>query len=184
MAGHVPAIAFGTRQREGSDASTKKPRKAASISPASGARSKARMRSSSSASASISAHRPRISCSRASCWSGIDSRYVVTQRETFYQSDILLTPYNDKEEIDADKLGAFIDQQYKDANVEPERDRHRRADPHRRRRAPPQRAQDRRAVRRSGRQARRGQRRRQPGDRDGGLRLRRRGAFHPRQLAR
>jgi ethanolamine utilization protein EutA len=48
-----------------------------------------------------------------------DSRYVVTQRETFYQSDILLTPYNDKEEIDAEKLGAFIDQQYKDANVDP-----------------------------------------------------------------
>src|SRR6476659_787281 len=50
----------------------------------------------------------------------LDSRYVVTQRETFYQSDILLTPYNDKEEIDADKLGAFIDQQYKDANVDPQ----------------------------------------------------------------
>src|SRR6476661_615093 len=49
----------------------------------------------------------------------MDSRYVVTQRETFYQSDILLTPYNDKEEIDAEKLGAFIDQQYKDANVDP-----------------------------------------------------------------
>ena len=42
----------------------------------------------------------------------LDSRYVVTQRETFYQSDILLTPYNDKEEIDAEKLGAFINQQY------------------------------------------------------------------------
>jgi ethanolamine utilization protein EutA len=50
----------------------------------------------------------------------LDSRYVVKERETFYQSDILLTPYNDKEEIDADKLGAFIDQQYKDANVEPD----------------------------------------------------------------
>src|SRR4029079_1579080 len=50
----------------------------------------------------------------------LDSRYVVKERETFYQSDILLTPYNDKEEIDAEKLGAFIDQQYKDANVEPD----------------------------------------------------------------
>ena len=49
----------------------------------------------------------------------LDSRYVVTQRETFYQSDILLTPYNDKEEIDAEKLGAFIHQQYEDANVDP-----------------------------------------------------------------
>jgi ethanolamine utilization protein EutA len=49
----------------------------------------------------------------------VDSRYVVTQRETFYQSDILLTPYNDKEEIDAEKLGEFIHQQYQDANVDP-----------------------------------------------------------------
>src|SRR5688572_18884710 len=49
----------------------------------------------------------------------LDSRYVVTQRETFYQSDILLTPYTAAEEIDAEKLGAFIEQQYKDANVDP-----------------------------------------------------------------
>jgi ethanolamine utilization protein EutA (predicted chaperonin) len=49
----------------------------------------------------------------------LDSRYVVTQRETFYQSDILLTPYTAVEEIDAEKLGAFIQQQYKDANVDP-----------------------------------------------------------------
>ncbi len=49
----------------------------------------------------------------------LDSRYVVTQRETFYQSDILLTPYTDAEEIDAEKLGAFIQQQYQDANVDP-----------------------------------------------------------------
>src|SRR6476659_6370409 len=48
----------------------------------------------------------------------LDSRYVVTQRETFYQSDILLTPYTAAEEIDAEKLGAFIQQQYKDANVD------------------------------------------------------------------
>jgi ethanolamine utilization protein EutA len=112
----------------------------------------------------------------------LDSRYVVTQRETFYQSDILLTPYNDKEEIDAEKLGAFIDQQYKDANVDPAGDRYRRADPHRRRGPPPQCAQDRRDFRRPGRQAGGGERRRQPGDGDGRLRLRRRGAFDPRQL--
>src|SRR5258707_13482233 len=49
----------------------------------------------------------------------VDSRYVVTQRETFYQSDILLTPYTAAEEIDAEKLGDFIQQQYKDANVDP-----------------------------------------------------------------
>src|SRR5947207_1038298 len=50
----------------------------------------------------------------------LDSRYVVTQRETFYQSDILLTPYSIGEEIDSDALGAFIEQQYKDAKVDPD----------------------------------------------------------------
>src|SRR6478672_7013366 len=52
----------------------------------------------------------------------LDSRYVVTTRETFYQSDILLTPYaNEGEEaIDAAKLGAFIERQYKDAKVDPD----------------------------------------------------------------
>src|SRR5438270_5430755 len=52
----------------------------------------------------------------------LDSRYVVTTRETFYQSDILLTPYSKEREetIDAEALGAFIARQYKDANVDPE----------------------------------------------------------------
>src|SRR5215510_6488408 len=52
----------------------------------------------------------------------LDSRYVVTTRETFYQSDILLTPYSTEgeEAIDATKLGAFIEQQYKDAKVDPD----------------------------------------------------------------
>src|SRR5829696_10580922 len=52
----------------------------------------------------------------------LDSRYVVTQRETFYQSDILLTPYSThgEETIDSDALGAFIERQYKDANVDPD----------------------------------------------------------------
>jgi ethanolamine utilization protein EutA len=49
----------------------------------------------------------------------LDSRYIVTERETFYQSDILLTPYVGNEEIDSAALGAFIEQQYKDANVDP-----------------------------------------------------------------
>src|SRR4030081_1411938 len=49
----------------------------------------------------------------------LDSRYVVTTRETFYESDILLTPYTEEREetIDAEALGAFIERQYKDANV-------------------------------------------------------------------
>jgi ethanolamine utilization protein EutA len=50
----------------------------------------------------------------------LDSRYVVSTRETFYQSDILLTPYSAAEEIDADALGAFIERQYQVANVDPD----------------------------------------------------------------
>jgi ethanolamine utilization protein EutA (predicted chaperonin) len=50
----------------------------------------------------------------------LDSRYVVTQRETFYESDILLTPYSAEETIDSDALGAFIAKQYKDAQVDPD----------------------------------------------------------------
>src|SRR6202161_4816857 len=50
----------------------------------------------------------------------LDARYVVTERETFYQSDILLTPYSAADTINADALGAFIARQYRDAKVEPE----------------------------------------------------------------
>ena len=50
----------------------------------------------------------------------LDSRYVVTERESFYQSDILLTPYAGEDEIDADALGAFLERQYKDAKVDPD----------------------------------------------------------------
>ena len=52
----------------------------------------------------------------------LDSRYVVTTRETFYQSDILLTPYSKtgEETIDADALGAFIAKQYQDAKIDPD----------------------------------------------------------------
>jgi ethanolamine utilization protein EutA len=50
----------------------------------------------------------------------LDSRYVVTARETFYQSDILLTPYAGEEEIDAAALAEFVERQYRDANVDPD----------------------------------------------------------------
>src|SRR5215475_8497144 len=50
----------------------------------------------------------------------LDSRYVVTTRETFYESDILLTPYTEEETIDAEKLGRFIAQQYEFAKVQPD----------------------------------------------------------------
>ena len=50
----------------------------------------------------------------------LDSRYVVTERETFYQSDILLTPYAAEDTIDADALGAFFEKQYENAMVDPD----------------------------------------------------------------
>ena len=50
----------------------------------------------------------------------LDNRYVVTQREVFHESDVLLTPYAADMSIDATKLGAFVDAQYKAANIEPE----------------------------------------------------------------
>jgi ethanolamine utilization protein EutA len=50
----------------------------------------------------------------------LDSRYVVSKREAFYQSEILLTPYAAAEEIDAEALGVFIERQYQAANVDPE----------------------------------------------------------------
>jgi ethanolamine utilization protein EutA len=50
----------------------------------------------------------------------LDSRYVVTERESFFQSDILLTPYAAEDTIDADALGAFIERQYRDAKVDPD----------------------------------------------------------------
>ena len=50
----------------------------------------------------------------------LDSRYVVTKRETFHQSDILLTPYSTGETIDAEALGAFIERQYRTAKIDPD----------------------------------------------------------------
>jgi ethanolamine utilization protein EutA len=50
----------------------------------------------------------------------LDSRYVVSERETFYGSDILLTPYSSGETIDAEALGAFIKKEYADAKVDPD----------------------------------------------------------------
>src|SRR5258707_9503497 len=50
----------------------------------------------------------------------LDSRYVVTSREAFFQSEILLTPYAAEEEIDAAALGAFIERQYQEADIDPD----------------------------------------------------------------
>src|SRR6202047_4803537 len=50
----------------------------------------------------------------------LDSRYVVTERESFYQSDILLTPYAAEDTIDGAALGGFLQRQYRDAKVDPD----------------------------------------------------------------
>ncbi len=50
----------------------------------------------------------------------LDARYVVSEREVFHQSDILLTPYAGADTIDAGALGDFIARAYKDAMVTPE----------------------------------------------------------------
>jgi ethanolamine utilization protein EutA len=50
----------------------------------------------------------------------LDSRYVVTEREAFFESDILLTPYAAEEMIDAAELGRFIARQYAEAEVDPD----------------------------------------------------------------
>ena len=45
------------------------------------------------------------------------SRYRVTRREVLNESDILLTPYRDDTRIDVDALEAFINEQYRTANI-------------------------------------------------------------------
>jgi ethanolamine utilization protein EutA len=50
----------------------------------------------------------------------LDNRYVVSKREIIHQSDVLLTPYAADRSIDVDALGAFIDEQYKVADIVPE----------------------------------------------------------------
>ena len=49
----------------------------------------------------------------------LDNRYVVTERQTFFESEILLTPYTADGLIDADSIGHFLDRQYRDAQVDP-----------------------------------------------------------------
>ena len=49
----------------------------------------------------------------------LDSRYIVSEREVFHESDVLLTPYASDMTIDADKLGKFIDRQYEMAGLDP-----------------------------------------------------------------
>lgn len=50
----------------------------------------------------------------------VGNRYVVRERHILHESDVLLTPYAGNNEIDADRLGAFIHEQYRLAEIEPE----------------------------------------------------------------
>ena len=50
----------------------------------------------------------------------LSSRFVVINREIIHESPILLTPYVDKTTIDTNRLGDFIHEAYRKANVTPE----------------------------------------------------------------
>ncbi|MFQ0815151.1 ethanolamine utilization protein EutA [Brucella anthropi] len=50
----------------------------------------------------------------------LDTRYMVVERTLLHQSDVLLTPYSGDNEIDAERLGAFIREQYSAAGLKPD----------------------------------------------------------------
>jgi ethanolamine utilization protein EutA (predicted chaperonin) len=50
----------------------------------------------------------------------LSNRYVVVRREIVWRSPIMLTPFTAHGTIDAEKLGAFIEQCYRDAGVQPD----------------------------------------------------------------
>jgi ethanolamine utilization protein EutA len=50
----------------------------------------------------------------------LSSRFVVVNREIIHESPILLTPYIDKTTIDTNKLGDFIHEAYRNAQLTPE----------------------------------------------------------------
>ena len=49
----------------------------------------------------------------------LDNRYVVAERKVLHESSILLTPYSADATIDAAALGAFVEEQYRLANIDP-----------------------------------------------------------------
>ena len=49
----------------------------------------------------------------------LDNRYVVAERKVLHESDVLLTPYSADATIDPVALGAFIEEQYRLAKVDP-----------------------------------------------------------------
>jgi ethanolamine utilization protein EutA len=50
----------------------------------------------------------------------LDNRYVVAERKVVHESDVLLTPYCADATIDAPALGAFVEEQYRRANIDPQ----------------------------------------------------------------
>jgi ethanolamine utilization protein EutA len=48
----------------------------------------------------------------------LDNRYIVSEREVFHESEVLLTPYADDMTIDANRLGDFIARQYELAGLD------------------------------------------------------------------
>jgi ethanolamine utilization protein EutA len=50
----------------------------------------------------------------------LTSRYYVVSRETLFQSPVALTPYQNEERIDDEKLGAIIDDAYNAAKLHPD----------------------------------------------------------------
>ena len=50
----------------------------------------------------------------------LTSRYYVVKRETLFQSPVTLTPYQNEERIDAERLGAVIDDAYGAAGIRPD----------------------------------------------------------------
>src|ERR1051325_629134 len=50
----------------------------------------------------------------------LSSRFVVVNREIIHESPILLTPYVDKTTIDTDRLGDFIHEAYRNAQLTPD----------------------------------------------------------------
>jgi ethanolamine utilization protein EutA len=51
----------------------------------------------------------------------LDNRYIVSERTVLHESDVLLTPYDENQTIDADRLGQFINAQYEEAGITPDK---------------------------------------------------------------
>lgn len=50
----------------------------------------------------------------------LSSRYLVVERETWFESPVSLTPYRSETEIDDRALGAIVDEAYRDAGIHPD----------------------------------------------------------------